>query len=529
VIPVLTAEEMRRADRHTIEEAGVPGPVLMENAGSAVARVVRQRFPRAERIVVLCGKGNNGGDGFVVTRCLAGTAEALLLASKADVGGDARLHLVSCERSGGRVTEVKDAADWATARARVDEADLIVDALLGTGLKTRPFGLVAEAIDAVLRRAHEGTPVVAVDLPSGLPSDMGEVDWPTVRATVTVTFGAPKRGHVLPPACNRVGDLVVADIGISAQTLAAVRPSLFLLEDRDAAAAFPPRPRGAHKGHFGHLLVVAGSVGKTGAAVLAAGASLRAGVGLVTVATPEPCLPVVAAARAEVMTEPLPAGPTGGLAREGLARLLALAEERDAVVLGPGLGQDPATRALVRAFVPACPVPLLVDADGLNALAPRADAPGALEALRRRAPTVLTPHPGEMGRLIGGSVPEIQRQRPGVALDLARETGAVVVLKGERTVVADAKDDRSAVNPTGNPGMATGGTGDVLAGVVGALLARHDAWRAATAGVYVHGRAGDLVARRQGEEGLVAGDLVEALPEAIEAVRACGGGASSAC
>jgi NAD(P)H-hydrate epimerase len=170
-----------------------------------------------------------------------------------------------------------------------------------------------------------------------------------------------------------------------------------------------------------------------------------------------------------------------------------------------------------------------VDADGLNALAPRADAPGALEALRRQAPTVLTPHPGEMGRLIGGSVPEIQRQRPGVALDLARETGAVVVLKGERTVVADAKDDRSAVNPTGNPGMATGGTGDVLAGVVGALLARHDAWRAATAGVYVHGRAGDLVARRQGEEGLVAGDLVEALPEAIEAVRACGGGASSAC
>jgi NAD(P)H-hydrate epimerase len=528
VIPVLTAEEMRRADRHTIDEAGVPGPVLMENAGAAVARVVGERFPHAERVVVLCGKGNNGGDGFVVTRHLAARAEALLLASRSEVGGDARLHLVSCERSGGRVTEVPDASAWAAVRTRVEQADLIVDAMLGTGLKTQPFGLVAEAIETLLRRAEEGVPVVAVDLPSGLPSDTGDVGWPTVSASVTVTFAAPKRCHILPPACGRVGELVVADIGISAETLAAVRASLFLLEDADAAAAFPPRPRGAHKGHFGHVLVVAGSIGKTGAAVLAAGASLRAGAGLVTVATPEPCLPVVAAARAEIMTEPLPAGPTGGLAHEGLARLLALATERNAVVLGPGLGQDPATRALVQAFVRACPVPLLVDADGLNALAPRDGAPGDLEALHRKVATVLTPHPGEMSRLTGRPVPEIQRQRPDVAATLARDTGAVVVLKGERTVVADAKKGRTAVSPTGNPGMATGGTGDVLAGVVGALLARHEAWRAATAGVYVHGKAGDLVARRRGEEGLIAGDLVEALPESIEAVRAGGGGVLSA-
>jgi NAD(P)H-hydrate epimerase len=528
VIPVLTAEEMRRADRETIEHAGVPGPVLMENAGAAVARVVGERFPRAEHVVVLCGKGNNGGDGFVVTRHLVPRAEALLLASRSDVAGDVHLQLVSCERSGGRVTEVPDAAAWAAMRTCVDKADLIVDALLGTGLRTRPLGLVAEAIETVRRRAADGIPVVAVDLPSGLPSDSGDVDWPTVCATVTVTFAAPKRGHVLPPACDRVGDLVVADIGISQDALAAVRASLFLLEDADAAAAFPRRPRAAHKGHFGHVLVVAGSVGKTGAAVLAAGASLRAGAGLVTVATPEPCLPMVAAARAEVMTEPLPAGRAGGLALEGLARALSLAAERDAVVLGPGLGQDPATRAFVRAFIRSCPVPLLVDADGLNALAPRDGEPGDLQALRREQPTVLTPHPGEMSRLISRAVPEIQRQRPEAAAGLARETGAVVVLKGERTVVADTTEGRTAVSPTGNPGMATGGTGDVLAGMVGALLARHGAWRAATAAVYLHGKAGDLVARRRGEDGLIAGDLVEAIPEAILAVRSGGGGAPSA-
>jgi NAD(P)H-hydrate epimerase len=527
VIPVLTAEEMRWADRCTIDEAGVPGPVLMENAGRAVARAVDERFPHARQIVVLCGKGNNGGDGFVVARYLGARAEVLLLARREDVSGDARHHLLSTERSGATVTEVKDAVAWATVGERLAQADLVVDALLGTGLKAQPSGLLGEAIEAVLRRADAGVPVVAVDLPSGLLSDSGEVPWPSVRATVTVTFAAPKRGHVLPPACGRVGELLVADIGVSAETLAAAGPTLFLLEDKDAAAAFPPRPRGAHKGDFGHVLIIAGSVGKTGAAVLAAGAALRAGAGLVTVATPEPCLPIVAASRAEVMTEALPATRGGGLAAEGLARLLALAAERDAAVIGPGVGQDPSTRALVRGFVHESPVPLLVDADGLNALASRADAPGGLEALRRQRPTVLTPHPGEMSRLVVRPVPEIQRQRPEAAAGLARETNAVVVLKGERTVVAEASG-RAAVSPTGNPGMATGGTGDVLSGIVGALLARHDAWRAATAGVYLHGRAGDLVARRRGEEGLIAGDLVEALPEAIEAVRAGAGGVPSA-
>jgi len=527
VIPVLTADEMRRADRRTIEEVGLPGVVLMENAGAAVARLVEQRFPRARRVAVLCGRGNNGGDGFVIARRLGARAEALVLGPRDGVGGDARTHLLACERSGGRITVVPDAEAWARAVRSVDEAELIVDAVLGTGLRSEPSGLAAEAIAAIGRRFDAGVPVVAVDLPSGLSSDGGVVDWPTARATVTVTFAAPKRGHVLPPACHHVGELVVADIGIAAESLAAATPSLFLLEDADAAGAFPLRRRDAHKGDFGHLLIAAGSLGKTGAAVLAAGGALRAGAGLVTVATPEPCLAVVAAARPEAMTEPLASTARGGLAEAALVRLLDLARERDAVVLGPGLGQDPETRALVRAFVRECPVPLVIDADGLNALAAAAGEASGFGALRRETPTVLTPHPGEMARLVGARTSEVQRDRPGRAVALARETGAVVVLKGERTLVGEPSG-RAAVTAAGNPGMATGGTGDVLAGIVGSLLARHGALLAATAGVVVHGRAGDLAARARGEEGMTAGDVVEALPEAIESIRRAAGGGASA-
>jgi NAD(P)H-hydrate epimerase len=514
---------MRRADRRTIEEIGLPGPVLMENAGAAVAAAIRQRFPDARRVVVLCGKGNNGGDGFVVARRLrAAGAEALLLGRKKDVRGDARTHLQACERSGGRVREVADAAAWSAARESVFAADVLVDALLGTGLRAAPSGLAAEGITELARRAEAGVPVVAVDIPSGVCADAGTADGPTVPATVTVTFAAPKWGHVLSPDCERSGELVIADIGIPPEALAGVQPTLFLLEDGDAAAAFPPRPAAAHKGHFGHVLVVAGSVGKTGAAVLAATGALRAGAGLVTVATPSSCLASVAGGRAEIMTEPLPETSKGGVSKEGLDRILGLAGERDTMVLGPGLGQDPSTRSLVRDLVRRCPVPLIVDADGLNALAPELEGETEDAALEREAPTVLTPHPGEMARLVRRPVPEIQGRRVPETVDLARRSGAVVVLKGQRTVVGDP-EGRAAVSPTGNPGMASGGTGDVLAGVVGALLARHDAWRAATAGAYVHGRAGDLAAEASGEEGLAAGDLAEALPRAIDSVRSAGG------
>jgi hydroxyethylthiazole kinase-like uncharacterized protein yjeF len=527
VIPVLTAGEMREADRLTIEEIGLPGVVLMENAGAAVAAAVRARFPAARRVAILCGRGNNGGDGLVVARRLrAQGAEAFLFGRREDVKGDARVHLEAAERSGARIREVPDESAWAGVRETVERADVLVDALLGTGLKSRPTGLVAEALGWLGRRAREGTPVVAVDIPSGVPSDGGAFDWPVVRAALTVTFAAPKRGHALPPGCDAVGELVVADIGIPAGALEKAGFGLVLLEDADVALAFPPRPPGSHKGRFGHVLVVAGSVGKTGAAVLAATGALRTGAGLVTVATPEPCLAVVAAARAEVMTAPVPATPTGGLAEEGLETLLALAGERDAVVLGPGLGRDPSTERLVRAFASRCPVPLLVDADGLNALAPGSDRPGPAELRVRSGGTVLTPHPGEMARLCGRPVSEIQSDRPRSAGELARATGAVVVLKGQRSVVA-APGGRLAVTPAGNPGLATGGTGDVLSGVVGALLARLEPWPAATAGVHLHGRAGDLAAAAIGEEGVAAGDVAESLPRALAEARRAGEASSA--
>jgi NAD(P)H-hydrate epimerase len=514
---------MRRADTHAIEDVGLPGVVLMENAGAAVARVVAERFPGAREVVVLCGRGMNGGDGFVATRRLGARAHALLLGRRGEVGGDASTHLRACERSQGRVSEVPDAEAWRAVSPLLERADVVVDAVLGTGLKQAPSGLPALAIEALRARAEAGRPIVAVDLPSGLPADGGALDWPAARADVTVTFAAPKRGHVLPPACHQVGELVVAEIGIPAAGLEAAGPTLFLLEAADVAGAFPLRGRGAHKGDFGHVLVVAGSIGKTGAAVLAATGALRSGAGLVTVATPAPCLPLVAAARPELMTEPLAVAGSGGLDPSGLALLVALARERDAVVLGPGLGQDEATRELVRGFLAACPVPLVIDADGLNALAPLERGP--LPAQGRPAPTILTPHPGEAGRLLGTSSAAVQRDRPGAAARLAHESGAIVVLKGERTLVADPAG-RASVVPFGNPGMATGGTGDVLAGVAGSLLARHGALLSATAAAFVHARAGDLAAARRGEEGMTAGDLAEALPEAIERVR--GGGVASA-
>jgi NAD(P)H-hydrate epimerase len=313
-----------------------------------------------------------------------------------------------------------------------------------------------------------------------------------------------------------VGDLVVADIGISAESLAAASPSLFLLEDADAARAFPLRRREAHKGDFGHVLSWRGRWARR-VRPLAAGGALRSGCGLVTVATPEPCLPIVAAARAEAMTEPLPATAGGGLGESALPRLLDLAAVRDAVVLGPGLGQDPETRALVRAFVRACPVPLVIDADGLNALAPAGGEAGDLGAFLRDTPTVLPPR--RMAR---------RRPRTGISRGAAgrgRLAAPPAIARWWRTV---AEPRPAAIAATGNPGMATGGTGDVLAGVVGSLLARHGALLSATAAVVVHGRAGDLAARERGEEGLTAADVVDALPGAIESLRRSAGGGESA-
>src|SRR5688500_7807124 len=345
--PVLTANEMREADRYTIEDTGLPGVVLMENAGAAVAAVIRDRYPDAKKIVVFCGKGNNGGDGFVVARRLLSRSPLVVLAcARGDVDGDARIHLDAYVRGGGALIEAGAAEDWRSLVPGLARADLVVDALLGTGLTRRPEGVLADAIAAIRSLAGDGVPVIAVDLPSGVPSDGGEMSWPAVEATLTVAFVAPKQGHILPPGCDHTGELIVADIGMSEATVARATPALALLEAADAAAVFSRRARSAHKGDFGHVLVIAGSPGKTGAAVLAANGALAAGAGLVTIATAASALPlVVAAARPEIMTEGLTTTSVGPLDRPAAVRTLALAQSRDAVVLGPGLGGDPATQA----------------------------------------------------------------------------------------------------------------------------------------------------------------------------------------
>jgi hydroxyethylthiazole kinase-like uncharacterized protein yjeF len=503
MLPVLTAAQMREADRRTIA-GGVPGATLMDQAGAAVARVVRERYPAPRRIAVLCGKGNNGGDGFAAARHLRDRQpEVFLVGRREDVTGDAALHLERMEAAGIAVLAVPDEAAWHDARAEVGHAGLLIDALLGTGLREGASGLTGRVIEEVARWVT--APIVAVDIASGLSSDTGDLSGPALRADVTVTFAAPKHGHVLPPSCDRTGELIVADIGIVVEPT-----SLGLIQPADAARAYPTRRPDAHKGDFGHVLAVAGSVGKSGAAVLCGTAALRAGAGLVTVASPAAVQPVVAAARAELMTEPL--------GEDALTRCLELASAADAVVLGPGLGADAGARRLAVELFAACPAPLVCDADGLNAL-----AKASHHAWRPGQQTVLTPHPGEMARLLDRTTAEVQADRLQAARTLAVESGAVVVLKGQRTVVA-RPDGFAAVNPTGNPGLAKGGTGDVLAGVVGALLARGcDAWTAAVAAVFVHGRAGDLAAARTGQESLLAGDVVDALGEAIrslETVRA---------
>lgn len=522
MIPVLTGDQMREVDRRTVAECGVPGAVLMENAGGAVAAAIQDRYPGARRPLVICGKGNNGGDGFVVARRLLGLApRVLLVGPRAGVQGDALLKLSALETAGGAVEVMTDGEAWARAVATV-HADLIVDAILGTGLRDAPKGLVARVIEDVAALAEDRRlPVVAVDVPSGVPSDGGELTWPTLRAALTVCLAAPKLCHASAPASERCGPVLVADIGIPRAVLADAGSALGWIEPSDAAALYPRRSPGSHKGTYGHLLVVAGSVGKTGAAVLAATAALRSGAGLVTVATPAAAQATVASSRAELMTVGLPSSPEGTLTVEGVEQALALAAERDAVVLGPGLGTDAGVRAFVEAFVPRVASPLVVDADGLNALAASAEGAAAFLA-RRKGTTVVTPHPGEMARLVAATTAAVQARRRETALEFARGSGAVVVLKGHRTLVVGPEGD-AAVNPTGNPGMAKGGSGDVLAGTLGALLARGAGpWRAACAAAYLHGLAGDEAAERLGVEAMLAQDVIEALPAALRAISAHG-------
>ncbi len=506
--PVFTASEMRALDARAIAELGIPGPRLMDNAGTGAARAIaRELAPvRGRRVVVVCGKGNNGGDGFVVARRLRAQGARVgvhLVARRDEVGGDAAGALA---RWRGRVAEITSPDGIDALRRELASADLIVDALLGTGLSGPARGLVAAAIDAVNQSAR---PVVSLDLPSGLGSDGGTLLGPVVRAGLTLTFAGYKRSLLLEPAASLAGRVAVVEIGVpSAEVARGIETGL--IEEEDVRRLFPPRARDSHKGTFGHLLVVAGSVGKTGAAGLAGRAALRAGAGLCTIATAASQQPIVAGFAMEPMTEPLPETPARSISLASRQPIMDWASRMDAVAIGPGLSLDPETQELIRGLVADVPRPMVVDADALSALA------GHLDVLQRAAgPRALTPHPGEMARMLGVGIAQVQADRLEVTREFCRRHRVALALKGAGTVVG-GPDGRVLINPTGNPGMAKGGSGDVLTGMVGAFLARGlAAVDALLAGVYLHGLAGDLARDERGEEGLLAGDIVEAIPAAM--------------
>jgi NAD(P)H-hydrate epimerase len=511
---IVTAEEMRRLDDATITTYGIPVTILMEQAGMGVVRELERRYgdPAGRSILVLAGKGHNGGDGLVAARHLVqrGAQVRVFLTVPTDAGrGEVRLQTEIFRNIGGRLLD-PSSYDRAVFRSALEAADLAIDALVGTGLSTPISGFAAELIADLNASAK---PVIAVDLPSGISADTGEALGPAVRAALTVTFALPKRGHFLPPGSEHTGELRVVDIGIPQRAIDQAALPLSLYTEAAAAACVPARPREGHKGTFGHVFVVAGSLGKSGAAMLTARAALRTGAGLTTLACPESVLHAGEEKPPEIMTVALPETPEHTLAARALDALLAAAKQATVMAIGPGLSTHPETQAVIRELAARLSIPMVIDADGLNALADHLDP-----FKRPHAPTVLTPHPGEMGRLTKLGAREVQRRRIDLAAEFARTHQVVVALKGARTVVA-SPDGRVTLNPTGNAGMATAGTGDVLTGVIAALLAQGlSPADAARLGVYLHGAAGDLVAEDRGERGMLAGDLLDRLPAALSRI-----------
>jgi NAD(P)H-hydrate epimerase len=512
---IVTVAQMQALDRRAITKAGIPGTVLMERAGEGVVTVLEQRFGplRGKAITILCGKGNNGGDGLVVARLLHrrhARARALLLAPVSDLSRDAATMHRRLLRLAGKSAVMPFRSDNRIA-SLLSDSDIVVDALLGTGLSAEVTGPYRAAID--LMNAG-GRPIVAVDIPSGIHADTGAQLGTAVRAALTVTFGLPKIGLYVGAGIDHSGAVHVVDIGIPTTDVDALDSRTFMVTDHMVAKALPARLISSHKGTYGHAGIIAGSVGKTGAAALAAQAALRIGAGLVTVAIPSSVNDVLEAKLLEAMTQPLPETNARTLARSGLDQLRAFMQTKTAVAIGPGLSTHPETVELVQALMKYLDRPSVLDADALNALA------GHTSLLKEcKISPVLTPHPGEMARIESDMTAQaVNADRLGAARRFAREQSCILVLKGARTVVA-RPDGLLAICPTGNPGMATAGMGDVLTGIVVGLLAQGlPAWEAACAATYLHGLAGDLAAKQLGQAGMLASDLVAHIPYALKTI-----------
>jgi NAD(P)H-hydrate epimerase len=529
---VVTAEEMREIDRKTINELGIPGSVLMERAGLAVVANIKKLFGR-KRVIVLSGSGNNGGDGLVVARNLHNEGwdvQVFIAASPGDLKGDAFLQYQIAVRCG---VSIKLAKEFLASHVSiVSRHCLIVDALLGTGLSKNVTGTLSDVIRIV---NSSNVPVISVDIPSGISSDNGQIMGSCIKADCTVTFGLPKRGHLVYPGYEYSGQLFVEDIGFPDGLLKSEKIHVELIEKQDVSGLIPQRPRYAHKGHFGHVLIVAGSKGKTGAAFMAAKACLRAGAGLVTIGIPESLSEIFQSRVTEEMTLVLPDKGNGTLSQKGLDMILDfLKDKADILAIGPGIGVSRDTEALVSGLVRNASKPLVIDADGINALRVRSDI-----LKKAKSTVILTPHPGEMARLLQQSAPppippprggrvregvkapnselitQIENDRINTSISFAKETGTYLVLKGAPTLIA-SPEGMVYINSTGNPGMAGAGTGDVLTGMISGLLGQiKNPLNACIAGVYIHGLAGDIASNEKGQHSMIASDIIEKIPDAF--------------
>jgi NAD(P)H-hydrate epimerase len=507
---LVRASEIQEMDRITIQELGIPGAVLMENAARGATRIFLEHFvpPANSHVVILCGRGNNGGDGYVMARYLqqGGVRVTVIVLSKLNkISGDALINLNVIKRMGLEILEVPDAKSWGTGRRVIRNCDFIVDGILGTGLNSPVKGFYGQVIKYV---NSVGKSVMAIDIPSGLNADTGQIMGAAIQAELTATFGFPKLGHLVFPGADLVGRLARIDIGIPDSVASRVPTSSLMIEPADLSDLLAIEKQDIHKGSRGHLLILSGSTGKTGAATLTALGALRAGAGLVTLGVPKSLNPILETKLTEAMTEPLPETSDGSLSLKAEKEIKALMDGKTALALGPGLSTNSETARLVRRIVAGSRLPMVIDADGLNALSQdRTSITSCSET------AILTPHPGEMARLTGIKTSAIQHDRIGTSIQFVKEYGCHLALKGARTLIAQP-DGRLYVNPTGNPALSSGGAGDVLTGLIGGFLAR--GWpmtEAAIAGAYLHGMAADYLAEDMGQVGLLAGELLDVLPE----------------
>lgn len=509
---VVTSELMKKIDRYAIDEVGIPGVVLMENAARAVFNeMVRFRDVRKRRIAVFCGKGNNGGDALALSRYLYEEGidvKVFILGLESMFSGEAKINLNIAKNMGINVVELYQRDQLKFLERNIKEYDVIIDGIFGTGLKGDVSGIVAEVIDIINK---SGAYIYAIDIPSGINADTGEVMGIAVKANKTVTFQFPKIGQLLYPGRDYVGDLVVREIGIPKKVLEVFDIKTEIITGDLVSKFIKPRHPNTHKGDYGKVLIIAGSSGMLGAAVLCSMAALKAGSGLAYLAVPESLIKIIETKLTEVIKKPLKDWNKGSLSKEALPQILELAEDMDVLAMGPGLSADENITEIVAEVVRYSKVPLVIDADGINALSKD------LEILKEaRVPIVLTPHPGEMSRLLKMDTRQILKDPIQYAKSFSKEYNVIVVLKGSRTVIA-LPDGRIYININGNPGMATAGSGDVLTGIIASLIGQGlKPEEAAISGVYVHGFSGDLAKIEKGEYGIIASDILNMVPYAIK-------------